>query len=79
MEFTKIAETLGVNFLLITTGVLIGIITIETVFLWYLVYWAGGLRNLFLNTLKIYNHRTLNTNDKGGNSNPSVKEKNNLI
>jgi len=75
MEFSKIAEILGANFLLIVNGVLIGIVTIETVVLWELAYRMGGLRRLFSHTAKIYNHRINNPSNKRNKSAPIIKEK----
>lgn len=78
MGFHKIAEILGSDFLLVVTGILISILTTETVFLVYLIYWAGGIRNLFTNTLKIYNNRINNSANKRDKTTPRIDEKKGL-
>jgi hypothetical protein len=73
MEFSKIAEIIGARDLLVFTGILISLLTVETMILGYLIYWAGGLRNLFSLALNEYNHCTHDTRNKRNNATPSIK------
>jgi len=75
MEFHKIAEILGADYLLAFDGVLLGIITIETTFLCYLIHCAGGLKKLFWLVSDEYKNRTKDTGKKRDDANPRVDSK----
>jgi hypothetical protein len=62
--FHKIAEIIGAEYLLIVCGILLGIITLETILIGELIYRVGGIRNLFFYTANIFNQRSHDTSNK---------------
>jgi Na+/H+ antiporter NhaC len=75
VEFTKIAEIIGTRDLLVSIGILIAIIAIETTLLGYLVYYAGSIRKLFSVVFDEHDHRTSKANKKRKEANPRVDSK----